>query len=84
MDTFPAELDFVSADVYGGIVNSSARNSDTTNKVVTKVQCLPFYSVMAALGNPVIDYFSLDVEGAELSILQTIPWNKMKIRGNNP
>ena len=27
-----------------------------------------------------IDYFSLDVEEAEMSILQTIPWDKVTIR----
>ena len=27
-----------------------------------------------------IDYFSLDVEGAELAILKTIPWEKVDIK----
>ena len=27
-----------------------------------------------------VDYLSLDVEGAELDILQTIPWDKVDIR----
>jgi hypothetical protein len=33
-----------------------------------------------ALGNPRIDLFSLDVEGAEFRILQSIPWDKVNIR----
>jgi hypothetical protein len=33
-----------------------------------------------ALGNPRIDLFSLDVEGAEFRILQNIPWDKVNIR----
>lgn len=32
------------------------------------------------MGNPTVDYLSLDVEGSELDILHTIPWNKVDIR----
>ena len=45
-----------------------------------QVQCFPTYSVLAALGNPTVDYFSLDVEGAEFPILKTIPWDKMTVK----
>ena len=31
-------------------------------------------------GNPTIDFFSLDVEGAEYLILRTIPFHKVDIR----
>ena len=44
-----------------------------------QVQCFPLYSVLMALGNPHIDYFSLDVEGAEAMILQTLPWDKINV-----
>jgi hypothetical protein len=40
-------------------------------------QCFPLYSLLMALGNPTVDYFSLDVEGAELDILRTLPWDKV-------
>ena len=33
-----------------------------------KAQCFPFYSVLQAIGNPVIDLLSLDIEGAELEV----------------
>ena len=33
-----------------------------------------------ALGNPRVDYFSLDIEGAEMPVLKTIPWAKVDIR----
>ena len=33
-----------------------------------------------ALGNPTVDYFSLDVEGAEFAVLRTIPWEKVDIK----
>ena len=35
---------------------------------------------MLALNRTTIDFFSLDVEGAELQILQTIDFNKINIR----
>jgi hypothetical protein len=44
--------------------------------VIMKKQCFPLYSLLLALGNPKVDYLSLDVEGAEINILRTIPWEK--------
>lgn len=44
-----------------------------------KVQCFPLYSVLQALGNPKISYFSLDIEGAEYQVLKTIPWKNVDI-----
>ena len=46
----------------------------------TEETCLPLYSILLALGNPRVDYFSLDVEGAEIGILQSIPWSKIDIK----
>ncbi|XP_076030830.1 protein Star-like [Oratosquilla oratoria] len=46
----------------------------------TLVQCLPFYSILAALNVSTVHYFSLDVEGAELGVLRTIPWDKVDIQ----
>ena len=46
----------------------------------SKVLCLPFYSILLSMGNPTVDYFSLDVERAELPILETIPWDKVNIK----
>ena len=44
------------------------------------IQCFPFYSVLLAVGQTRIDFFSLDVEGHELEILKTIPWHKVDIK----
>ena len=41
---------------------------------------MPLYSILLSLGNPTVDYFSLDVEGAEMGILESIPWDKVDIR----
>lgn len=45
-----------------------------------EVQCLPIYSILLALNTTTVDYFSLDVEGAELDVLSTIPWEKVNIK----
>ena len=46
----------------------------------TKVTCFPFHSILFSIGNPPIDYFSLDIEGLELDVLKTIPWDKVNIK----
>merc|ERR1712012_837401 len=46
----------------------------------TKIQCLPLYSILLALDNPTVHHFSLDIEGAELPVLKTVPWDKVDIR----
>ena len=44
------------------------------------MQCFPLYSLlMAAAGNVTVNYLSLDIEGAELLVLQTLPWDKLDI-----
>ena len=44
-----------------------------------KIQCFPLYSILAAMGNPKVDYFSLDVEGAEFSLVPALqPWLKVQ------
>ncbi len=63
---------------------SSSQNKDTltvnTTVNVLKKQCFPLYSLLLAIGRTEIDYFSLDVEGSEYKILQTIPWLKVDIK----
>ena len=34
---------------------------------------------MAAAGNVTVNYLSLDIEGAELQVLRTLPWDKVDI-----
>ena len=45
---------------------------------ISQIQCLPLFSLLLALDNPTVDYLSLDIEGAELRVLETIPWEKVK------
>jgi len=45
-----------------------------------QVQCLPLFSILAAVNRTVVDYFSLDIEGDELAVLKTIPWESVHIQ----
>eukprot|EP00095_Tigriopus_kingsejongensis_P009539 maker-scaffold260_size234135-snap-gene-1.16 protein:Tk09539 transcript:maker-scaffold260_size234135-snap-gene-1.16-mRNA-1 annotation:"hypothetical protein DAPPUDRAFT_302580" len=61
----------------GRIVNSSP---DKRGNRLVNVLCLPLYAILKAVKVARVDYFSLDVEGHELQILQTIPWSQVDIR----
>ena len=62
--------------------NTTALGIERRNKVaeVTMIQCFPLYSILLACGRTDIDLFSLDIEGAELDVLKTIPWTKVDIK----
>lgn len=55
----------------GGIAKDSAR--------AVQMQCIPLYTLINAAGNPRINLLILDVEGADLMVLRTIPWDKVDI-----
>jgi len=56
---------------------------DTTNKLHSvQVHCLPLYSILLALNRTTVDLFSLDIEGYELDVLKTIPFDKVDIAVN--
>ncbi|KAK4290414.1 hypothetical protein Pmani_036675 [Petrolisthes manimaculis] len=56
-------------------------NDNTTQTGdVMGVQCVPLYTIMKALGRTHIDFLSLDVEHAEMGILDTIPWDTISFR----
>ena len=71
-------INIIILEIKGDSVIQSHR-SLYSNKI-SKVICFPLYAILLALGNPVVDFFSLDVEGAELPILKTIPWSKVNIK----
>lgn len=45
----------------------------------TTVWCFPFYSILLAVNQTKLDYFVLDVEGSEVPVLRSIPWEKVDI-----
>lgn len=44
------------------------------------VKAFPLFSVFLALNVTVVDFLSLDIEGAEVKVLKTIPWKRIKFR----
>jgi len=46
---------------------------------VSELQCFPLASLLLALGNPTVNYFSLDIEGAELEVIKAIPFDQLNI-----
>lgn len=47
--------------------------------VHVSVQCFPFIHLMTALNVTTVNYFSLDIEGHELEVLKTIPFDMINI-----
>ncbi|XP_043196494.1 uncharacterized protein LOC122367465 [Amphibalanus amphitrite] len=45
-----------------------------------EVDCFPLHALLLALDVRRVDYFSLDVEGAELDVLRTVPFDRIDIR----
>lgn len=43
-------------------------------------QCFPLYSFLLALNQTTIDFLSLDIQGAEVDVFDTIPLNKVYVR----
>jgi len=60
--------------------DSGLIQKDNERNTTVEMQCLPLHSLLLAMGNPTVDYFSLDIEGAEFPVLQSIPWDKVDIR----
>ncbi len=44
-----------------------------------QAQCLPLYSILAALNTQHVDSFCLDVDGAELQVLKTVHFDDIPI-----
>ena len=65
--------------IFEGNYSKSYRGIGGKGRFV-QVQCFPLYSILLALNQTRVDYFSLDVEGAEEGVLNSIPWDKVDIR----
>ena len=81
----PGQLKFQPAHELGGIVDKmlpghmNRINSEKLGGTDVMVNCYPFNSIMDALGIRHVDYFSLDIEGPELAILETIDFDRLRI-----
>ena len=85
---YAEEVDFLNAGQVGGIAEIPAseqlrnlrRGTDKKLVYPGTAQCFPLYDILEAVGNLVVDFFSLDVEGAEQGVLETIAWDKVDIK----
>ncbi|XP_033761384.1 uncharacterized protein LOC117343164 [Pecten maximus] len=82
--TFPALVNFHKAFNLGRIMHAASvsawnkRNRATADPA--EVQCFPIYSILLAINRTTVDFFSLDIEGDELGVLKTIPFDKVDIK----
>ena len=77
---------FLPAEFLGGLEKSLAEekmmgriNHEYPHIKREEVLCIPLYSILKAIDMTHIHFFSLDVEGAEMDILRTIPFNLVSI-----
>jgi len=75
---FEFEPKFISAK--GQLAQTMAGLSERNQGTGMKMQCFPVYSLIKAMGNPTVNLLILDIEGAELSVLKTIPWESVDIQ----
>ncbi|XP_066967125.1 protein Star-like [Macrobrachium rosenbergii] len=58
---------------------SKIKSGSGTGATTVTVKTVPLFSILLALNVSVIDYMSLDIEGSEMKVLKTIPWDKLTI-----
>lgn len=71
-----------SSHILGATLNSSLYDSFNmmSEKDYYKAQCFPLGSMLSALGVTTVDLLSLDIQGVEKAVLQTLPWAQLKVR----
>jgi hypothetical protein len=47
---------------------------------VVYVDCYPLYDILLATGLTTVDVMFVDVEGAEIGVLETVPWDLVDIK----
>ena len=72
-------LNFTQYGIAGGLTDlipDEQREVFGYKRKPLEIQCFPLYSILSALEIKKVDYFSLDIEGSEVEVLQTIPLNE--------
>ena len=79
--------DSINSRVMGQIVEDPAAIAKGVNSTNGKshlwfggVECFPIRTLLLAAGLIRVDFMRLDVEGFELKVLKTIPWDKFVFR----
>ena len=76
---------FTAADQQGGISSNLDPGSRKfmmkhgTYQFTSSVMCYPLGELLGIIGVQHVDFFALDVQGAELGILRTIDWKRIRI-----
>lgn len=81
-------VEFILADVYGGIADFAASDDHTDKRMAYKAEGEVLYLETVSLDDFLtahnapreIDYMSIDTEGSELAILSAFPFEKWQIR----
>ena len=81
LDSIEGEVDFLIRGLVGGIVDDNTDNKSSyftsDHNEIVKVKTKTLYSILKDENAPkIIDYFSLDVEGAEERVLSKFPFNE--------
>jgi hypothetical protein len=61
------------------VKQESLVNNKETFKIAY-IPCFPLYSILKAIDISKVDYFSLDVEGGELNVVNSIPFDEIDIK----
>lgn len=73
------QVSFEKNYIVGKIQGDKVSKKELEDGKLVNIQCFPLYSILLAQGRTSVDFFSLDVEGHELAVLKTIPWNKVNV-----
>ena len=74
-------IDFVGSTAVGGLPSTMSSShkkrwiTTTDDRAIEKVPCAPLGTLLEMAGIRSIDFFVLDVEGAELQVLETMDWS---------
>jgi len=71
--------EFKSENVEGAEMAMAGIAGDQRSDQAVKMQCFPFYTLVKAEGSPTVNLAVLDIEGYELAVLRTIPWDKVDV-----
>lgn len=52
---------------------------DNPDWLVIRVKCFPLFSFFLAFNTTTVDYLSLETGGTELQVLETLPFERVKI-----
>ena len=63
----------------GKVVKINKEQKKLKGDNVANVICFPLFGVLKAINVTKVDYFSLDVEGNEMDVLRTIPFDNVDI-----